>query len=69
MRGAIYYWTVQFATVSSFFVKFIYLEIDRDSVSGGRAEREGEREPQAGSMLLVQSPMRGLNSQNCEIIT
>ena len=31
-------------------------------VSGGGAEREGERESQAGSALSAQSPMQGLNS-------
>ena len=35
---------------------FIYFERDRDSVSGGGAEREGERESQAGSKLSAQSP-------------
>ena len=38
-------------------------------MSRGEAETEGERESQAGSVLSVQSPMWGSNSQNHEIMT
>ena len=52
------------------FFKFIYFERDRDSMSGGGAERErGERESQAGSALPAQSPTRGSNPWNGEIMT
>ena len=47
-----------------FYVLFFYFERERESKgAGGRTEREGERESQAGSVLLVQSPTWGLNSQ------
>ena len=46
---------------------FIYFERDRDSTSGGGAEREGDRESQAGSALSAWSPLWGSNSQNREI--
>ena len=53
-----------------FFLRlFIYFERDRDSASRVGAEREGDRESQADSALSARSPMRGLNSQNCEIMT
>ena len=39
---------------------FIYFETDRDNVSGGGTEREGES--QAGSALSAWSPMWGSNS-------
>ena len=42
---------------------------DRDSTSGGEAERKGYRESQASSTLSAQSLMQGSNSQNCEILT
>ena len=44
---------------------FIYLfgEREREIKQGRGRERGKERESQAGSMLPVQSPMRGLNSQ------
>ena len=44
---------------------FIYFEKER--ASRGGADREGERELQAGSMLLAQSPKRGSNT-NYEIM-
>ena len=48
----------------SFFFKFIYLFLrERESMSEGGAEREGERESQAGSTLSMRSPMWGLNSR------
>ena len=56
-------------TILTIFLKFIYLFLgDRDSVSRGETEREGERESQAGSAWSVQSPMWGLNSGNQEIM-
>ena len=46
----------------SFFFKFIYfIEREKERVSKEGAEREGERESQAGSMLSVQSLVWGLN--------
>ena len=42
--------------------KFINFERDRDSMSRW-AEREGERESQAGSLLPAWSPVQGLNPQ------
>ena len=51
------------ALKSFFFFKFIILrENERVSMSRGGAEREGERESQAGPALSVQSPTWGLNS-------
>ena len=50
-----------------YFLKFIYFE--RDRASGGGADREGHREPQAGSTLSAWSPMWGSNSQNHDIMT
>ena len=47
------------------FFKFIHFE--RDRVSGGGTEEEGERESQAGSTLTVQSPMEGLNPRNVRL--
>ena len=54
---------VLFLTV--FFLMFIYFERERASLCMwlGGAEREGERESQAGSALSAQSLMRGPNSQ------
>ena len=45
-----------------FFLKFIYLFGEKESIhaKGGRIEREEEREPQAGFMLSAQSNA-GLN--------
>ena len=46
----------------------IYFEREKERVSthehanGGGAEREGQRESQAGSMLSVHDPMQGLIS-------
>ena len=42
-----------------FIFKFIYFE--RERMTRGGAEREGERESQAGSAPSVQSPMWGSN--------
>ena len=52
---------------SYYFLLFIYFERDRDRVSMGGVDKEGES--QAGSSLLAQSLMQGLNLQNCEIMT
>ena len=43
--------------VTFFLSLFIYFE--RECISSGRAESEGERESQAGSALSAQSPMQG----------
>ena len=55
---------------------FIYFERERDTHAGegqrGRErerEREGERVSQAGSALLAQSPVAGLNLTSREIMT
>ena len=45
-----------------FFFKFIYFERDRDSSSGGGAERKGAKESQAGSSPSAQSPVQGSSS-------
>ena len=42
---------------------FIYFERERESMSMGGAEREGNRESLAGSTLSSQSPMQDSNSQ------
>ena len=47
----------------------MYFERDRESMSGGGAERVGERESQAGFTLSAQSPTWGSNPQNCKIMT
>ena len=49
---------------------FIF-ERERDSVSRGGAEREGDTESQAGSRLQAVStePYVGLKLTNCEIMT
>ena len=49
---------------------FIFLR-DRDGVSGGEAEREGDTESQAGSRLRAVStePNAGLELMNREIMT
>ena len=46
-------------------VLFIF---ETESLSRGGAEREGDRESEAGFMLTAESLMRGLNSQT-EIMT
>ena len=46
------------------FFKFIYLG---GGTSGAGAEKEGERESQAGFILSAQSPM--LEPTNCEMMT
>ena len=51
------------------FFKFIHFERDRDSMSGGGAERQGDRESQADSTLSARSLMQGSNSRNHEIMT
>ena len=54
----------------SFFLSlFIYFERDKDSMSRGQAEREGDRESQAGTALSAQSPMWGSNPWNHEFMT
>ena len=63
-----------FLSFLSFFLTFIYLrererERERASMSGGGAERKGDRESRAGSRLLAQSLMPGSNSWNREILT
>ena len=50
-----------------FFRSFIYFERDRNGASGLRVEREADRKSQAGSSLSA--PMRGLSSQNHELMT
>ena len=43
----------------NFFLKFLYLFLrERESVSRGKAEREGDRESQADSALMW-NPMQG----------
>ena len=46
-------------------------ERERDGVSGGGTEREGDTESQAGSRLRAVStePVEGLEFTNCEIVT
>ena len=46
-----------------FFFKFIYFEKEKETASGGGAERDGDRGSEAGSMLTEESPMWGSNSQ------
>ena len=52
-------------SVPLFFLFNVYFEREgkreRQTASGGRAERERERESQAGSVLSAQSPMQGSN--------
>ena len=48
---------------------FIYFERETERASRGEAEREGEREFQAGSALSAQSLMWGLNPQTREVMT
>ena len=47
---------------------FICFQRDRDSSSGGRAERKGETGSQAGPPLPAQRSMPGSNPQSQEII-
>ena len=43
-----------------YFLKFIFIfERDKNSMSRGGTEREGERESQAGSVPSAQSPIQG----------
>ena len=53
------------------FIYFWERERDRQSTSGGRAEREEDTESEAGSMLQAVStePVAGLKPMNCEIVT
>ena len=46
-----------------FFLSLFIFERDRDSASVGGAEREGERDSQAGSMLPAQSVMCSRNHE------
>ena len=46
---------------------FIYLTEEEGERAGGGAEREGERESQAGSTLSAQSPTLGLISQTVRL--
>ena len=56
--------------IFNFFNVYLFLrERERKSVSREGAEREGDTESQAVSMLSAQSLKRGLNSQNREIMT
>ena len=48
---------------------FIYFDRDRDSMSEGGTEREGDRESHSGSMLSAQNPTWGSHSWNREIMT
>ena len=50
---------------------FIFEGEERPSMSWGRAEREGDRESEAGSQLPAVSiePDMGLKLTNCEIMT
>ena len=50
------------STIFIFLCLLIYFE-ERASVGEGQREREGERESQAGFMLLAQSATWGLISQ------
>ena len=51
------------------FIFFLSLFIYFEREGEGRAEREGDRESQAGFMLAAQSPMWSLSSLNREIMT
>ena len=48
--------------LGSFLSTFIYLEKDRESVSRGGAEKEGDIDSEAGSALSARNPMHGSNS-------
>ena len=57
-----------------FFLMFIYFDTERQSMSGGGAEREGDKESEAGSRLPVVSTGleltdAGLQFTECEIMT
>ena len=53
-----------------FFKVYLFMR-QRESVSGGEAEREGDTESEAGSRLRAVStePDTGLEITNCEIMT
>ena len=54
------------------FLMFIYFwDRERQSMNGGRAEREGDTESEAGSRLWAISPEpdAGLELMDCEIVT
>ena len=56
----------------NFFNDYLFLRNrERQSVSGGGAEREGDTESEAGSRLPAVStePNEGLKLMNCEIMT
>ena len=56
----------------NFFNVYLFLRNrERQSVSGGGAEREGDTESEAGSRLPAVStePNEGLELMNCEIMT
>ena len=57
-----------FFNFKKFFKVIHFWERESQSMSQGGAEREGERESQAGSALSAQSLMQGLNSQSHEIV-
>ena len=54
-----------------YFLTFIHFLIERQSVSGGGAEREGDTESEAGSRLRAVStePDAGLEPTDREIMT
>ena len=53
-----------FLNFFSFFNVYLFLrQRERQSVSGGEAEREGDTESEAGSELSAQNPTWGSNSQ------
>ena len=57
-------------TIKQIFLSLlIYFERDRDSTSGGRAAREGERGSQAGSALPAQRPIWGSTPRSHESMT
>ena len=55
----------------NFFLHLFIFDRERQSTSGGGAEREGDRESKAGSRLRAVStePDAGLEPTNCEIVT
>ena len=57
--------------LSFFFFFFKVFLRERQSVSSGGEEREGDTEPEAGSMLWAVNtePDAGLEIMNCEIMT
>ena len=62
-----------FKLLITFLSLLIYFEAEKErksmSTSGEGAEREGERESQAGSTLVNTEPNMGLSPTNCEIMT